>query len=88
MIANKYNKIIILILGPKGWCLTGQGQLLHFIVDTILDKLDTPIFEPLRDKLDIHLEQAFFCLYQHPSKKNKVINIDIVVKSRLTIFNF
>ncbi|KAF5296187.1 hypothetical protein FQA39_LY12641 [Lamprigera yunnana] len=59
-------------LGRRGWCLTAQGELLHFIIDTILDRLDTPIFEPLRDRIDIHLEQAFFCLYQHPSKKNKV----------------
>ncbi|KAF5297375.1 hypothetical protein FQR65_LT01305 [Abscondita terminalis] len=59
-------------LGRKGWCLTAQGELLHFLVDTVLDRLDTPIFEPLRDKIDIHIEQAFFCLYQHPSKKNKV----------------
>lgn len=59
-------------LGPKGWCLTGQGELLHFMLDRILDRLDTPIFEKLRDKIDIHIEQAMFCLYQHPSKKNKV----------------
>ncbi|KAG5899799.1 hypothetical protein JTB14_006132 [Gonioctena quinquepunctata] len=59
-------------LGPKGWCLTNQGELLHFILDTLLDRLDTPIFEPLRSKIDIHIEQAMFCLYQHPSKKNKV----------------
>ncbi|KAK4873288.1 hypothetical protein RN001_015317 [Aquatica leii] len=59
-------------LGRKGWCLTSHGELLHFVIDTILDRLDTPIFEPLRDRIDIHLEQAFFCLYQHPSKKNKV----------------
>lgn len=52
--------------------MTEQGELLHFMVDKILDRLDTPILEPLRDKIDIHIEQAFFCLYQHPSKKNKV----------------
>lgn len=62
-------------LGPKSWCLTSQGELLHFILDTILDRLDTPIFEPLRDKIDIHIEQSLFCLYQHPSKNNKVWNI-------------
>uniref|UniRef100_A0AAR5P9I3 Calcineurin-binding protein cabin-1 MEF2-binding domain-containing protein n=1 Tax=Dendroctonus ponderosae TaxID=77166 RepID=A0AAR5P9I3_DENPD len=59
-------------LGPKGWCLTGNGELLHFILDTILDRLDTPIFEPFRDKIDIHIEQALFCLYLYPSKKNKI----------------
>lgn len=59
-------------LGPKGICLTNNGELLHFILDTILDRLDTPIFESLREKIDIHIEQALFCLYQHPSKKNKV----------------
>ncbi|KAL1517234.1 hypothetical protein ABEB36_001024 [Hypothenemus hampei] len=59
-------------LGPKGWCLTSGGELLHFILDTILDRLDTPIFEPFRDKIDIHLEQALFCLYLYPSKKNKI----------------
>ncbi|CAH0547224.1 unnamed protein product [Brassicogethes aeneus] len=59
-------------LGPKGWCLTGRGELLHFILDTILDRLDTPIFEHLREKIDIHMEQALFCLYQYPPKTNKV----------------
>lgn len=59
-------------LGPKGICLSNNGELLHFILDTILDRLDTPIFEFLREKIDIHIEQALFCLYQHPSKKNKV----------------
>ncbi|CAH1130403.1 unnamed protein product [Ceutorhynchus assimilis] len=59
-------------LGPKCWCLTGNGELLHFILDTILDRLDTPIFEPFRDKIDIHIEQALFCLYSYPSKKNKI----------------
>ncbi|KAJ8947583.1 hypothetical protein NQ318_010095 [Aromia moschata] len=59
-------------LGPKGWCLTGQGELLHFILDTVLDRLDTPVFDRLRDKIDIHIEQALFCLYEHPSKKNKI----------------
>ncbi|XP_066152387.1 calcineurin-binding protein cabin-1-like isoform X2 [Euwallacea fornicatus] len=59
-------------LGPKGWCLTKDGELLHFILDTILDRLDTPIFEASRDKIDIHIEQALFCLYLYPSKKNKI----------------
>ncbi|XP_063910388.1 calcineurin-binding protein cabin-1-like isoform X2 [Zophobas morio] len=59
-------------LGPRGWCLIGNGELLHFILDTILDRLDTPIFEPFREKIDIHIEQSLFCLYQHPSKKNKI----------------
>ncbi|CAG9860246.1 unnamed protein product [Phyllotreta striolata] len=59
-------------LGSKGWCMSNQGELLHFIIDTILDKLDTPIFERMRDKIDIHIEQSMFCLYQHPSKKNKI----------------
>ncbi|GJQ83227.1 hypothetical protein Trydic_g8826 [Trypoxylus dichotomus] len=59
-------------LGNKSWCLTNNGELLHFILDVIIDRLDTPILEPLKEKIDIHLEQAFFCLYQYPSKKNKV----------------
>ncbi|XP_030756514.1 calcineurin-binding protein cabin-1-like isoform X2 [Sitophilus oryzae] len=59
-------------LGPKGWCLTERGQLLHFILDTVLDRLDTPIFEPVRDKIEVHIEQALFCLYLYPSKKNKI----------------
>lgn len=59
-------------LGPKGWCLTSSGELLHFMLDTVVYRLDTPMFENLREKMDIHVEQALFCLYQHPSKKNKV----------------
>lgn len=61
-----------MLSGQKSWCLTSQGELLHFIIDKVLDRLDTPILEPLRNKIDIHIEQAFFCLYQHPSKKHKV----------------
>lgn len=38
----------------------------------MVDRLDTPIFESMREKMEIHLEQAFFCLYQHPCKKNKL----------------
>ncbi|XP_049819856.1 calcineurin-binding protein cabin-1-like isoform X2 [Aethina tumida] len=59
-------------LGPREWCLTGNGELLHFILDTILDRLDTPIFDHLREKIDIHIEQSLFCLYQYPTKSNKV----------------
>lgn len=73
----------MITLGPKGWCLTNDGELLHFILDNVLDRLDTPVFEKLRDKIDIHIEQALFCLYQHPSKKNKVnilrlLSMDII----------
>lgn len=76
MVFNHISKKFVLIhLGPKGWCLTNEGELLHFILDTVLDRLDTPIFEKLRDKIDIHIEQALFCLYQHPSKKNKVFTV-------------
>lgn len=78
--------IEILISGPKGWCLTGEGELLHFILDTVLDRLDTPIFERLREKIDIHIEQALFCLYQHPSKKNKVINNSLEISIILNLF--
>lgn len=67
------------LVGNKGWCMAEQGELLHFTVDNILDRLDTPILEPLRNKIDIHVEQAFFCLYQHPSKKNKVLLILIQI---------
>ncbi|XP_076263012.1 calcineurin-binding protein cabin-1-like isoform X2 [Rhynchophorus ferrugineus] len=59
-------------LGPKGWCLTAQGELLHFILDTVLDRLDTPVFEPVRDKIEVHIEQGLFCLYLYPSKKTKM----------------
>ncbi|KAK9871634.1 hypothetical protein WA026_013014 [Henosepilachna vigintioctopunctata] len=59
-------------LGPKSWCLTNQGQLLHYILDILLDKDDVYKYERLREKLDIQIEQALFCLYQHPSKKNKI----------------
>lgn len=85
LISNKYVLRIPLLpctlnlAGSKGWCITGQGELLHFILDNILDRLDTPIFEKLRDKIDIHIEQAFFCLYQHPSKKNKVFNFNCFI---------
>lgn len=64
--------------------MTNQGEILHFIIDTILDKIDTPIFERLRDKIDIHIEQSMFCLYQHPSKKNKVSNFHLIIIQKYT----
>ncbi|XP_044767142.1 uncharacterized protein LOC123323022 [Coccinella septempunctata] len=59
-------------LGPKSWCLTSHGELLHYILDILLDREDAYKYEKLREKLDIQIEQALFCLYQHPSKKNKI----------------
>ncbi|XP_050312415.1 calcineurin-binding protein cabin-1-like isoform X8 [Anthonomus grandis grandis] len=58
-------------LGPKGCCLAGNGELLHFLLDSVVDKLDSG-FAYYRDKMEIHVEQAFFCLYSYPSKKNKI----------------
>ncbi|GLV33874.1 hypothetical protein CBL_11242 [Carabus blaptoides fortunei] len=59
-------------LGRRGWCLQSDGELLLFLVDVVLYRLNAPIFEGIKEKIQIHIEQAFFCLYQHPSKKNKV----------------
>lgn len=59
-------------LGKKGWCLENSGEILLFMVDVVLYRLNAPIFEGIKEKIEIHLEQAFFCLFQHPSKKNKV----------------
>lgn len=59
-------------LGKKGWCLENTGELPLFMINVVLYRLTAPIFEGIREKIEIHLEQAFFCLFQHPSKKNKV----------------
>lgn len=59
-------------LGKRSWCLKSSGELLLFIVDVVLHRLNAPIFEGIRDKIEIQLEQTFFCLFQHPSKKNKI----------------
>lgn len=40
----------------------------------------------MREKIDIHLEQAFFCLYQYPSKKNKVPDIIIQLVHTDSVF--
>lgn len=54
------------------------GEILLFLVDMILYRLNAPIFEVIREKIETQIEQAFFCLYQHPSKKNKVYYPTIV----------
>lgn len=64
--------IFLWLSGPKAWCLTNDGELLHYILDILLDREDAYKYEKLREKLDIQIEQALFCLYQHPSKKCKV----------------
>lgn len=35
-----------------------------------MPRLRSPFLTSIRDKISQHIEQIFYCLYQHPSKKN------------------
>nr|XP_020763084.1 calcineurin-binding protein cabin-1 [Odocoileus virginianus texanus] len=61
-------------LGRRAWCCNSDGALLRFYVRVLQKELaaspsaDT---HPYKEELETALEQCFYCLYSHPSKKSK-----------------
>ena len=58
-------------LGRKAWCSLNDGEFLEFVVNELKDALDAPSNECFHDDIISVLEQAFHCLYGHPSKKSR-----------------
>lgn len=60
-------------LGGRSWCISNDGLFLLLYVDVFLKCLkdNSLSMQRNRDKLVQELEQCFFCLYGHPSKKAK-----------------
>ena len=59
-------------LGPLSLCTAGNGKLLTLLVNKIVDTLFKGVGNKIEnDQLCRNIDQAFFCLYAHPSKKSK-----------------
>ena len=63
----------------RSWCTSCNGDLLHFIVDTLtfqLEKYTADSPHPLKEDLEHMLEQCFYCLYGHPNKRGKAKHLE------------
>ncbi|XP_063769078.1 calcineurin-binding protein cabin-1 isoform X2 [Pseudophryne corroboree] len=61
-------------LGRRSWCCNSDGALLKFYVRVLQKELAMSSKEdthPFKEELETALEQCFYCLYGHPSKKSK-----------------
>merc|ERR1719430_1989117 len=58
-------------LGLKSTCTLEQGRLLNYIVDVFTPLITGPIEHPCAEHIRMHLDQAIYCLYAHPSKKSR-----------------
>ncbi|XP_075424588.1 calcineurin-binding protein cabin-1 isoform X2 [Ascaphus truei] len=61
-------------LGRRSWCCNSDGALLKFYVRVLQKELAASTNEdthPYKEELETALEQCFYCLYGHPSKKSK-----------------
>ena len=63
-------------LGARSWCTKHDGQFLLHILDTIGNRLRTPLFEAYRDVIAEYLEQITYCLYGYPAKRARARHIE------------
>lgn len=59
------------LLGRRQWCSKGNNKLLLKMLDVIVPKMRSPMFEPYRDVISECLEQTTFCLFAYPPKKGR-----------------
>ncbi|XP_023953974.2 calcineurin-binding protein cabin-1-like [Bicyclus anynana] len=59
-------------LGSRGWCCKSDSNLLYFILDTVVPRLQSPSLSKALEQINQYMEQCVFCLYGHPGKKNKL----------------
>lgn len=57
--------------GRRECCTVNDGQLLLFTMNLIVPQLKSPRFKPFKDKIGRHVEQIFYCLYDHPKRPKK-----------------
>jgi len=60
-------------LGQKSCCVTSQGRLLNYIIDTFVPLVTSDRRPVYADLLKTNLEQAVYCLFSHPSKKTRQV---------------
>ncbi len=60
----------------SGWCLSCDGDLLLFVADVLTEELhridvNEEETHPCRAEVEQMIEQCYYCLYGHPSKRTK-----------------
>ena len=64
-----------MVLRRNGWCVSCDGELLLFTADVMTQELRHSSEEdeahPYRGELEQIIEQCYYCLYGHPSKRTK-----------------
>ncbi|TNN70702.1 Calcineurin-binding protein cabin-1 [Liparis tanakae] len=66
-------------LGRRSLCCNSDGALLKFYVQVLKKEVAASAINdshPYKEELEMALEQCFFCLYGHPSKKSKARYLD------------
>ncbi|XP_055643034.1 calcineurin-binding protein cabin-1-like isoform X2 [Toxorhynchites rutilus septentrionalis] len=63
------------LLGRRQWCSKENNELLFMMLDVIVPKLRSPLFEAYRDIINECLEQATYCLYGYPPRKGRTRHI-------------
>ena len=63
----------------RSWCTQCDGQLLFFIVDILSPEIqpsnpDSP--SPHEENIKMAIEQCFYCLFNHPSKRSKAKHLE------------
>ncbi|XP_055599565.1 calcineurin-binding protein cabin-1-like isoform X2 [Uranotaenia lowii] len=63
------------LLGKKSWCSRNDSRFLYMILDEVIPKLRSPLYEPYRESIKEGLEQTIYCLYGYPTKKGRMRHI-------------
>ena len=69
--------VYVLFLFRHSWCMTCEGDLLLFMVQALteeLNKYGTDDPHPFEEDLDNAVQQCFYCLFSHRSKKAKYLD--------------
>ncbi|CAN7999066.1 unnamed protein product [Ixodes hexagonus] len=61
-------------LGRRSWCTTSDGVLLFLAIDVMTNELarNSATAHAFKEDLTNGIEQCFYCLYGHPSRRGKV----------------
>lgn len=83
-------------LGRRDCCTKDNGEFLHFVLDVTATQLRSPMLEPFREIVAEYLEQATYCLYGYPAKRQRrtrhieehnAINVELTWERAVQLFD-
>ncbi|XP_064478265.1 calcineurin-binding protein cabin-1-like [Ornithodoros turicata] len=83
-------------LGRRSWCTSSDGVLLFLCVDVMINEIKKPSPHPFYEDIVMGLEQCFYCLYGHPTRRGKVKHlqehnatpVNLTWERSAVVFNF